>query len=98
RAGRARAGAARPVQSPAGHGQRHPHRARGVGLGAVRSRAAAAGGPGDRAGAARAMAQELREPLGPPEDWADALAALLHGARARSVDFSRGGAPWTSTS
>src|SRR5439155_344849 len=56
-----------------------------VGLSEVRSGAAAASGPGDRTGTSRPMAQELREPRGPPEDRAGTLAALLHGTRAGRV-------------
>src|SRR5439155_19989068 len=88
-AGRARTGASRPDQSAAQDGQRHSHSARGLGLGAVRSCAAAAGGPRDRAGAEGQMAEELREPLGSGEDDVGALAALLHGTRARSLGEGR---------
>src|SRR5262249_4994555 len=43
--------------------------------------AAPTGGSGDRARAQRPLAAELREPVGPREDGAHPLAALLDGAR-----------------
>jgi hypothetical protein len=85
RARRPRAGAACPVQPSARHDQRDPHRSRGVGVGSLRCRAPAPGGPRDRAGVERQVAAELCEPLGAGEVGSQALAALLHGARAGGV-------------
>src|SRR5262249_56007281 len=85
RPGRARAGAAGPEQSPAQDGERHPHASRRVGLGTFRSGPQAAGRSGDRAGAERALAAELRESGGAREEPAHALAAVLDGARTGRV-------------
>ena len=82
---RAGAGAA-GARQPASHdGQRDPDRARGLGLGALRSGAAAAGGARDLPRAERALAAELRQSHGPQQRRPAPLAAVLDGARAGSL-------------
>ena len=78
---RARDRAGRPQQSAARHGQRHPDRARGLGLEPLRHGAQAPGRRRDGAGAGWQVAARLRQSGGAGEVQARALAALLDGAR-----------------